>query len=112
MQFETAYFLGFPNVVGAIDCMHIPLAAPNVNAEQYVNRKGDITINTQLVVNHRGAITNVVARWPGSIHDSRILQESRLQHVLENHMLGPYFLIGDCFKVTFISIEKCCLIYC
>ena len=46
-----------PNVAGAIDCTHIPLAAPSVNPEQYVNRKGNFTINTQLVVNHRGAIT-------------------------------------------------------
>ena len=83
-----------PNVVGAIDCTHIPLAAPSVNPEQYVNRKGNFTINTQLVVNHRGAITNVVARWPGSVHDSRILKESYLQRALENRMLGEYFLIG------------------
>ena len=60
-------------------------------------------INTKLVVNHQGAITNVVARWPGSVHNSHLLKESYLQRALENHMLGEYFLIGD----LFLSLSVC-----
>ena len=86
---------GMPRLVRAIDCMHVPIAAPNVNPEQYMNRKGEFTINTQLVVNQRGAITNIFARWPGSVHDSQILKKSYQQRALENRMLGEYFLIGD-----------------
>ena len=48
-----------------------------------------------LVVNHRGAITYLSARWPGSAHDSRVLQESFLQDVLDRNLLGEYYLIGD-----------------
>ena len=30
---------GFPNVIGAIDCTHIPVKSPANNEEAYVNRK-------------------------------------------------------------------------
>ena len=32
---------------------------------------------------------------PGSVHDSRILQESFMQDVLDTHMLGKYYLLRD-----------------
>ena len=48
-----------------------------------------------MVVNHRGFITQYSARWPGSVHDSRILNESDLQRVLDQHLLGNYYIIGD-----------------
>ena len=48
-----------------------------------------------MVVNHRGAITNLVARWPGSVHDLRILKESDLHLVLQSNLLGNKFLLGD-----------------
>ena len=46
-------------------------------------------------MNHRGAITNLVSHWPGSVHDHRILKESDLQQVLDLHLLGKYYLLGD-----------------
>lgn len=90
-----SYLTGFPQVVGLIDGTQIPIVAPYKNPEQYVNRHGDFSLATQIVVNHRGAITHLSCRWPGSVHDSRILQESCLQGVLDRHMLGRYFLLGD-----------------
>ena len=48
-----------------------------------------------MVVNHHGAITNLVARWPGSVHDLRILKESDLHLVLQSNLLGNKFLLGD-----------------
>ena len=87
-------FVGVPNVAGVIDCMQIPIAAPWTNPEQYLNRNRIFAINTQFVVNHRGAITYLSARWPGSVHDSCVLQESYLLDVLDEHLLGSYYLIG------------------
>ena len=88
-------FAEMPRVVGAIDCTQIPIKAPWVHPEQFVNRKQSFSISTQMVVNHLGHITHISARWPGSIHDSHILQESYLQDVLDANMLGNYYLIGD-----------------
>lgn len=68
---------------------------PSEHAEQFVNRHGDFSIATQIVVNHRGAITNLSCRWPGSLHDQRVLDESCLKQVLDRNMLGSYYIIGD-----------------
>ena len=84
-----------PNVAGAIDCTHIPIKPPSENREQFVNRDGYYSLNVQCVVNHRGAVTHLSPRWPGSVHDNRILKESDLQQVLDQHLLGNKYLIGD-----------------
>lgn len=86
---------GFPNVCGLIDGTQIPIAAPREHPECYVNRKGIFALATQVVCNHRGVITNLSCRWPGSVHDSRMLQESPLQDVLDRSLLGDHYLLGD-----------------
>jgi len=63
---------GFPNVVGAIDCSHIAVKMPSEHAEAFVSRKGIHTINVQAVCDPDMKITNIVAKWPGSTHDSFI----------------------------------------
>ena len=86
---------GMPGVVGAIDCTHIPIQSPGgENAEIYRNRKGYFSINTQLVCDKNNYITDVVARWPGSVHDSTIFDNSRLRAELETQNREGY-LIGD-----------------
>ena len=88
-------FPEFPNCVGVIDCTHVPVKPPKHRREQYICRHGYFSINVQMVVNHRGFVTHYSARWPGSVHDSRILNESDLQRVLDQHLLGNYYLLGD-----------------
>ena len=85
----------FPNCVGAIDCTHIPLKPSKLRREQFVCRHGYFSLNIQMVVNHRGFVTYYSCRWPGSVHNSHILSESDLQRVLDHHMLGNYYCIGD-----------------
>ena len=88
-------FAEFPNCVGVIDCMHIPVGPPKEQREQFICRHRYYSINVQMVVNHRGFVTHFSSRWPGSVHDSRILNESDLQCVLDHHLLGNYYMIGD-----------------
>ena len=47
-----------PNVVGAIDCTHVPVKPPKENREQYINRDGYFSLNVQCVVDHQGAVTH------------------------------------------------------
>ena len=89
------YVAEMPQVVGCIDGTHIPIQDPHEYPDQYINRDGNFSMNVQIVVNHCGAITHLSSRWPGSLHDSCILQESSLHEVLDSHKLGPHFLIGD-----------------
>ena len=88
-------FSEFPYCVGVIDGTQIPLKAPWVNPEQYWNHHKFFSIATQLIVNHCGAVTHLLCRWPGSIHDSRVLNESFIQEVLDRNVLGKYYLHGD-----------------
>ena len=59
--------------MGAIDCTHIKIPCPGgENAELFRNRKGYFSINVQAVCGPNLDILNIVARWPGSVHDARI----------------------------------------
>jgi len=61
---------GFPNVIGAIDCTHITIKAPSQDEFVYVNRKQFHSINVQIICDAQMHLTNIVARWPGSTHDT------------------------------------------
>ncbi|XP_052778725.1 putative nuclease HARBI1 [Mya arenaria] len=84
---------GFPNVLGCIDLTHVRIRAPTHNEADFVNRKGFHSVNIQMVCDARLIIMDVVAKWPGSVQDSRLFRESRLFGVLENGMDGV--LLGD-----------------
>lgn len=74
----------FPNVVGLIDGTHIRVIVPKNIEYVYVNRKNYHSINVQAVCDHNGAFTNIVAKWPGSTHDSRIFKESQLPNLISS----------------------------
>ncbi|XP_050557727.1 putative nuclease HARBI1 isoform X1 [Spodoptera frugiperda] len=86
----------FPSVVGAIDCTHIRIISPGgENAELYRNRKDVFSINVQVVADADLKIRNIVARWPGSVHDSTIFNNSRVKHLMNSGQLGRCCLLGD-----------------
>ena len=62
-------FLGSPHVAGAIDCPKITIVTPREFSDQYIDYKGHFSLNVQMVVNHHDAVTNLSARWPGSVND-------------------------------------------
>lgn len=93
----TSFFStsGMPGVIGAIDCTHVPIQSPGGDdAEIYRNRKGYFSINVQLISDQTGYVSDVVARWPGSVHDSTIFDNSHLRAQLECSTAEGY-LIGD-----------------
>ncbi|XP_072182162.1 putative nuclease HARBI1 [Diadema setosum] len=86
----------FPHVVGVVDGTHVCLSGAPLGEEEYVyvNRKGRHSINVQIISNAEFKITNIVARWPGSTHDSRILQNSIIGQKFANGTLEG-ILLGD-----------------
>ncbi|XP_056136051.1 putative nuclease HARBI1 [Lampris incognitus] len=84
---------GFPNVIGVVDCIQIPIKAPSRPGD-FVNGKGFASINVQIISDSACLISNVEAKWPGSVHNSRIFRESDLCKAFER---GAYdgVLIGD-----------------
>ena len=63
-----------PNVVGVIDGTHVQIIGPGADEVAYVNRNNYHSINVQAVCDHNYVFTNVVAKSPGSFHDSRVLK--------------------------------------
>lgn len=86
----------FPGVIGALDCTHIEIQSPGRNrGEVYRNRKGYFSINVQTVCDSNMLIRDIVARWPGSVHDSTIFNNSRLRADFETGRINEGILLGD-----------------
>ena len=86
---------GFPCVVGAIDCTHVRIVCPDRNnALAFINRKQFYPVNVQAVCDSNALITNIVARWPGATHDSRIFDNSTIAEQFRNGSINGLF-VGD-----------------
>ena len=94
---HSFYSIGqFPGVIGAIDCTHIRIQAPGgEDSELFRNRKGFHSINCQAICDANLMLTNVVARWRGSVHDSRIFENSNIGMAYENGQMHGGILLGD-----------------
>lgn len=67
-----------PSVCACIDGTHIPILAPSENESQFVNRHDVHSLNCMLVCGPNLKIFYASCRWPGSVHDSRVLRNSNL----------------------------------
>ena len=64
----------FNKCIGAIDGTHIPCVVPSDKAVQYMSRKGMTAQNVLAVCDFDMRFAFVLAGWPGSIHDMRVLR--------------------------------------
>ena len=95
VQEDFARIARLPGIVGVIDCTHIPILCPNKEQnELFRNRKGYFSINVQAIGDAQLLIRNLVVRWPGSAHDSRIFDNSNICARFENNDINGV-LLGD-----------------
>lgn len=59
------------------------------------NRKGYFSVNVQVISDAKNNIIDIVARWPGSAHDSNIFENSVVRMRFENGDMGDGVLLGD-----------------
>lgn len=85
----------FPNVIGAIDCTHIAIKAPQINEDVYVNRKQYHSLNIQVIANSDQVITSYSAKYPGSSHDSYIWRNSCVRRSFNRGEFGHSYLLDD-----------------
>ncbi|XP_071646583.1 putative nuclease HARBI1 [Temnothorax longispinosus] len=91
--YQTAKFI---RVVGCMDCTHVKIQSyGGETSELYRNRKGFFSVNVQVIINARLEIIDIVARWPGSTHDSTIFNHSRIKTLFELGTFGDGLLLGD-----------------
>ncbi|XP_013379513.1 putative nuclease HARBI1 [Lingula anatina] len=86
----------FPGVIGCLDGTHIRITAPTLNEPAFVNRKNYHSLNVQAICDHKGRFTNIVAQWPGSVHDAHIFSTSAVgRHLNQNQQPEDGVLLGD-----------------
>jgi len=84
----------FPNIIGLIDASQIAITAPRENEVIYVCRKQFHSINTQVITGPNYKIFDVVAKWPGSTHDSFIYNNSVIKERIYRAEFGDGWLLG------------------
>ena len=67
-----------PGVLGIIDGTHIRIQKPSENEAEYVNRHFYHSMNVQAICLADGRFSDVLTRFPGSVHDSRIWKNNFL----------------------------------
>ncbi|KAF7989187.1 hypothetical protein HCN44_007717 [Aphidius gifuensis] len=65
------------------------------DAELYRNKKGFFSINVQVVCDADLEIIDIVARWPGSVHDSTIFLNLNIHTNFEAGRYGDVLLVDD-----------------
>ena len=107
-KFKGDYNCELPQVLGAIDATHIRIIGPSCESKvDYFCRKQHYSINTQAVTGANLVFYDVSTGFPGSVHDSRILRNSRIfqratrreilavpDDIIENVRVRP-LLVGD-----------------
>ena len=80
---------GFPQVIGCIDCTHIPIKQPSENSHNYFSYKMYYSINCQAICDAYGQFINVEIQWPGSVYDARVFANCLVQ---KNYSTGKFKL--------------------
>lgn len=77
-----------------MDGTHIEIKQPSSNPTDYINRKGQYTLNVQATCDYKYCFMDVVVKWPGSVHDARVFANSSL-NLMPGQDPVPVFSLGD-----------------
>ena len=84
--------------MGVIDGTHVPISAPDIKSKPYYfSRKQKYSVNTQAVIGSNLEFLSVATGYPSSMHDARIIRNTRLFQRGENRdiLCSPVDVIED-----------------
>ncbi|XP_067207117.1 putative nuclease HARBI1 [Linepithema humile] len=86
-----------PGLIGFVDGTNIAIKVPVDHEGLYVNRKGYHAQHVQIICDTDMYILNILARYPGSTHDSFVWRNSYVRHLLQmQHANNNHcWLFGD-----------------
>ncbi|KAJ1187435.1 hypothetical protein NDU88_004211 [Pleurodeles waltl] len=98
------YALGhIPNIIGAFDGTHVALVPPRRSEQVYRNGKSYHSMNVQMVCLADQYISHVNAKFPGSVHDAYILQNSSIPYVMGQLQRHSVWLLALRQQVPFLQ---------
>jgi hypothetical protein len=80
---DAHFYPHFKGAIGAIDGSHIPVEVAKDEEVNHTGRHGYTSQNLLAICDFDLRFTFVVAGWPGSVHDNRILQHSMDKYPLQ-----------------------------
>ena len=83
---KTRFWPHFKDSIGAIDGTHIECVVPASEQPKYRNRKGSTTQNVMAICDFDMRFMFVVAGWPGSVHDTRVLNDAQVEYSYFPHL--------------------------
>lgn len=102
------YAHGFPQCKGAVDGTHIFKKHPFGRCNGFYQPAKRYSLNVQAICDYRYYLMDVVIKWPGSVHESRIFCNSKLNEMLRSGFISslpkvivpdtdpvPIFVLGD-----------------
>jgi hypothetical protein len=77
---ESRFWPHFKDCIGAIDGSHFPASVPATEQAKYIGRHSYTSQNVMSVCDFNMRFTFVVTGWPGSVHDTRVLQDTLITY--------------------------------
>ena len=101
----------FKDAIGAIDGCHVPVEVPAEEVVNHTGRHGFPSQNVMAVCDFDMRFTFVVAGWPGSAHDTRILNDTltKYSHRFPKPPEGTSFMQSIMFLLFCICFMTCLL---
>ena len=86
---------GFPNVIGLIDGTLIKIKTPAHRPQDFMTRKRFCALNVYICCGPDNRIYDCSVKFPGSVNDSRVFQDTELRRYLQSKPVGFGVVLGD-----------------
>ena len=85
--------------MAAFGITHIPIKQPNENSHNYYCCKMKYLLNCQTTCNEKGKFIDVEVKWPGSVHNARIIFRQKIpincKDLTPGRFYVPQVILGD-----------------
>ena len=79
---------GFPTCIGVVNgTPNIQIRKPKENSTSFINGKGYHSLNVQACVDYNYCFFDIVIKWPGSVHDARLFENSGINTKLREGII-------------------------
>ena len=91
-EFEMRF--GMTQTYGCMNGTHLPIKRPPQNSLDYFCYKQYFSLNIQAIcdTSSKGYFMDVECKWPGSVHDAKVFENSSINHKMKAGQLSKTFI--------------------